>query len=132
MQDCIVITGDNSIKKNPETPIKRGRGRPPKPKDPMTSPEKNNGVAARRGRPAIKDISTNWHSIEDKIERSKQQNVEASRRFRKNKKTRMLISQSQEQIITERNAKLKSVLLDLERKVETLRRLMLEKCSQPR
>ena len=50
-----------------ELPVKRGRGRPPKPKDPLTDMEKNDGAAATRGRPAVKDISTNWHCIEDKV-----------------------------------------------------------------
>ena len=50
-----------------ELPIKRGRGRPPKPKDPLTDMEKNDGAVATRGRPAVKDISTNWHCIQDKV-----------------------------------------------------------------
>ena len=50
-----------------EVPIKRGRGRPPKPKDPLTDMEKNDGAVATRGRPAVKDISTNWHCIENKV-----------------------------------------------------------------
>jgi hypothetical protein len=53
--------------KSKDFTIKRGRGRPPKPKDPLTDMEKNDGAVAARGRPAVKDISTNWHCIEDKV-----------------------------------------------------------------
>ena len=57
--------------------------------------------------------------------------MEASRRFRKNKKSRMQNIESEEQDVAAKNKKLKGILLDLERRVNTLRRLMLEKCSQP-
>ena len=57
--------------------------------------------------------------------------MEASRRFRKNKKSRMQNIESEEQDVVAKNKKLKGILLELERRRDTMRTLMLENCSQP-
>ena len=106
--------------------VKKGRGRPPKPKDPLAV----KSTDATRGRPPSKTISTNWHNIKDKTERSKQQNIEASRRFRKNKKIKLVNIQSEEQETVEKNKKLKAAVLNLERQITTLKNLMLEKSRE--
>merc|ERR1711923_104987 len=99
------------------------------PVDPDWTPD---SPKTTKGRPPVKRTSLKAKSsrkapyIKDKKERKKQQNVEAARRYRDKKKSELLIVESVEQTLADKNKGLKSEVADLEVKVRTMKQLMVE------
>ena len=60
----------------------------------------------------------------DKKERKKQQNLEASRRYRDKKKSEFMNVENVEQTLADKNKDLKSELADLEVKVRTMKQII--------
>lgn len=84
-----------------------------------------------KGRPMVKRCAKSKGTrktpyITDKKERKKQQNVEAARRYRDKKKAEQNVYESEEQVLSDKNKKLKADVAELEAELKTMKKLMIE------